>query len=107
MFNVAHPMVPLVQGVISGAIFGALTVATMLPMQFPDKRAALWGAFTNRFGIGLLIPLTKIGLPAYPGWLVGVFVGFLLSLPSAIVTKAYGPIIGIGLVGGAVIGWLA
>jgi len=35
-----------------GLVFGALTVLSMLPMSFPDKRAALPGAFFNRFAIG-------------------------------------------------------
>ncbi len=99
-------MTPLVQGALSGVVFGALTVASMLPMKFPDKRAALTGAFLDRFSIGLLIPLVKASL-AWPGWSVGLGVGLLLSLPSAIITKMYAPIIVIGAVGGAIIGALA
>ncbi|WP_257000242.1 hypothetical protein [Neobacillus jeddahensis] len=36
----------------------------------------------------------------------GVLTGFLLSLPEAIITKAYAPIIGFGVIGGAIIGWI-
>ena len=36
-------------GLIAGVVFGALDVALMLPMSFPDKTAALLGAFTSRF----------------------------------------------------------
>jgi hypothetical protein len=34
-------------------------------------------------------------------------VGLLISLPDAIVTKAYVPILVIGVVGGAIIGFIA
>ena len=75
----------------------------MIPLQFPDKRAALLGAFINRFSIGFV--LGAINLP-WPGWASGLFVGTLLSLADAIITKAYVPIILFGAVGGTVIGWL-
>ena len=89
-------------GLICGLIFGAVDVALMLPMSFPDKRTALLAAFLSRFGIGLVIPL--LNLPTWPGWLVGVTFGVLLSLPDAIVTKAYVPILIGGAIGGLVIG---
>ena len=89
-------------GLICGLIFGAVDVALMLPMSFPDKRTALLAAFLSRFGIGLVIPL--VNLPTWPGWLVGVTFGVLLSLPDAIVTKAYVPILIGGAIGGLVIG---
>ena len=53
-------------------VFGALTVLSMLPMSFPDKRAALLGAFFNRFGIGFVIIL--IDIPC-SGWLIGLTIG--------------------------------
>ena len=89
-------------GLIAGLIFGALDVALMLPMSFPDKRTALVAAFLSRFGIGLVIPL--VNLPTWPGWLVGVTFGVLLSLPDAVVTKAYAPILISGAIGGLIIG---
>jgi hypothetical protein len=92
----------LAVGLICGLIFGAVDVALMLPMSFPDKRTALLAAFLSRFGIGLVIPL--VNLPKWPGWLVGVTFGVLLSLPDAIVTKAYVPILLGGAIGGLVIG---
>ena len=92
----------LAVGLICGLIFGAVDVALMLPMSFPDKRTALLAAFLSRFGIGLVIPL--VNLPTWPGWLVGVTFGVLLSLPDAIVTKAYVPILLGGAIGGLVIG---
>jgi hypothetical protein len=95
---------PILQGIVSGVVFGGIAVASMVPMKFPDKRAALSAAFLNRFAIGLLIPVVKVALPGSPGWLVGLCVGLLLSLPDAIITKAYVPIIVVGLVGGTLIG---
>jgi hypothetical protein len=92
----------LAVGLICGLIFGAVDVALMLPMSFPNKRTALLAAFLSRFGIGLVIPL--VNLPTWPGWLVGVTFGVLLSLPDAIVTKAYVPILIGGAIGGLVIG---
>jgi len=35
----------ITQGLISGVIFGAISVAMMLPMSFGDKRVALPAAF--------------------------------------------------------------
>jgi hypothetical protein len=91
---------------IAGLVFGALSAASMLPMQFPDKRAALLGAFFNRFGIGLVIPLAHTGMPGGAGWTIGAALGLLLSLPDAFITKAYAPILILGTLGGAVIGWI-
>ena len=95
-------MSPLLAGLISGVLFGAVDVALMLPMLFPDKKTALLAAFISRFGIGLVIPLVQ--LPSWPGWLVGATFGLLLSLPDAIVTKAYAPILISGAIGGMIIG---
>ena len=83
LLNRAMP--PLIVGCIAGLIFGAVDVALMLPMSFPDKRTALTAAFLSRFGIGVVIPL--VNLPTWPGWLVGVVFGVLLSLPDAVVTS--------------------
>ena len=75
-------MTPLVHGLIAGLVFGALSAASMLPMQFPDKRAALLGAFLNRFGIGRVIPLAHAALPGSPDWATGAGFDLLLSLPT-------------------------
>jgi hypothetical protein len=91
----------LLVALLCGLIFGAVDVALMLPMSFPDKRTALLAAFLSRFGIGFVIPL--INLP-WPGWLLGVVIGVLLSLPDAVVTKTYAPILLSGAVGGLIIG---
>ncbi len=88
-------------GTICGLAFGGVAVAVMLPMSFPDKRAAILGAFINRFAIGFVIG--AIRLP-WPGWAAGLPIGILLSLPDAIITKAAAPILGLGAVGGLIIG---
>ena len=93
----------LAVGLLCGLIFGAVDVALMLPMSFPDKRTALLAAFASRFGIGFVIPLVQL---PWSGWLIGLAIGVLLSLPDAIVTKAYGPILLSGAVGGLIIGGL-
>lgn len=96
-------MSTLPQGVVAGLVFGGVAVAMMLPMEFPDKPAALAAAFIDRFAIGVVIGAIHL---SWRGWLVGLAVGLLLSLPSAIITKAYLPILLVGSVGGAVIGGL-
>ena len=90
-------------GIICGLVYGALSAASMIPLSFPDKRAALLGAFINRFSIGFV--LGAVNLP-WPGWLAGLIIGVLLSLADAIITKAYVPIIALGAVGGSLIGFL-
>jgi hypothetical protein len=97
-------MTPLILAIVCGVGFGILAVLLMLPMSFPDKRTALIAAFTSRFAIGFLIPLVVMPIPAPAK---GAVVGLLVSLPDAIVTKAYAPVLIVGTVGGAVIGWLA
>jgi hypothetical protein len=90
-------------GSICGIVFGGLVVLMMLPMDFPDKQAALTGAFLNRFGVGFVIGAAKLRMP---GWAQGIIFGLLLSLPDAIITKAYAPIMVLGILGGAVIGFI-
>ena len=97
-------MNPVLFGLIAGVVFGVVDVGLMLPMDFPDKRAALIGAFTSRFAIGFLIPLVKMPLPPVA---IGALVGLLISLPDAVITKAYIPILATGIIGGAIIGWTA
>lgn len=94
----------VVFALICGVAFGAVAVLLMLPMQFPNKRVALAGAFASRFAIGFLIPLVAFPVP---GVAKGIIVALLISLPDAIVTKAYVPILVIGAIGGAVIGWVS
>jgi hypothetical protein len=100
----------LLLGLVAGLVYGALSVLSMVPLSFPDKRAALIGAFLNRFCIGIVIgavigapQVDRLGMPA---WATGLAVGILLSAADAVITKAYAPILVLGALGGAVIGWL-
>jgi len=88
-------------GIICGLVFGAIDIGIILPMSFPDKKAAITAAFIARFGIGFVIGAARL---PWPGWAVGLIFGLLLSIPDAIITKAYGPIIGMGAIGGTIIG---
>jgi hypothetical protein len=87
-----------------GLAFGAVAVGLMLPLEFPDRRTALAAAFASRFAIGFLVPAVHLPVPMA---IAGAIVGLLVSLPDAIVTKAYVPILAIGTAGGALIGWIA
>ena len=100
----------LALGLLAGIVYGGLSAASMIPLQFPDKRAALLGAFLNRLAIGVVIGAV-VGAPQVeslrlPNWVIGLAIGILLSLADAVITKAYAPILVLGAVGGAVIGWL-
>lgn len=93
----------ITSGILAGLIFGLIAVLVMIPLPFSDKRAAMLGAFLNRFAIGFVIPVIALDMP---GWSKGLLISLLLSLPDAIITKAYAPILGMGAVGGLVIGLL-
>ena len=94
-------MTPLVYGLVSGTVLGVIAVGPMFKMPFADKRAAITAAFIERFGIGVVVSL--VTLP-WPRWAIGLAFGVLLSLPSALITKARVPILAIGAVGGLLIG---
>jgi hypothetical protein len=87
--------------VICGVVFGVVDVLLMIPLTLPDKKTAMLGAFFDRFAIGLLTCVVAMPIPP---WAVGLVTGTLISLPSAIVTRAYVPILVIGAAGGAIIG---
>ncbi|MCA9946053.1 MAG: hypothetical protein H6656_04190 [Ardenticatenaceae bacterium] len=93
-------------GVLVGILFGFIDVLLMIPLKFPtqaDKRVAMTGAFFDRFAIGVLIGITS--LPVTP-WLQGIIISILVSLPSAIITRSYVPILAVGVIGGALAGFL-
>ena len=94
-------MSKILLGIVCGIVFGIVSVATMIPLKMPDRRTAMVGAFVNRFGVGFVIGATNLPLPT---WLSGLLFGLLLSLPDAIITKAWIPILTIGAIGGIVIG---
>src|SRR3954471_12071819 len=93
--------VPL--GIVLGVVIGVVDVLLMLPLSFPDKRAALLGAFCSRFALGFFTAVTRLPLPPV---VAGILVGILTSLPDAIITKAYAPIMITGVIFGAIGGWI-
>ncbi len=94
-------MSKMVLGLLCGMGFGVVDVLLMIPLQFEDRAAAMTGAFFNRFAIGFVIGATNLPLP---GWIRGLLFGLLLSLPDAIITKAWVPIMAVGAIGGVIIG---
>jgi|ABSP01.1.fsa_nt_gi hypothetical protein len=94
---------------LCGLGFGAVTVLLMLfaPVKFDtprQKQEALVAAFIGRFMNGFLIPLVDIGLPPVMN---GILISLGLSLSPAIMSRRYVPILIIGILGGAIIGWIA
>ena len=87
-----------------GVVVGAADVGLMLPLSFPDKATALTAAFCSRFAIGFLA--VNITLPCHQA-LAGALVGLLISIPDALITKAYAPILITGLIFGTLAGWVA
>ncbi len=90
--------------VYAGLLFGMIDIFPMYFMDMPDKEVAMLCAFINRYSIGFIIPLVDMSLP---GWIKGLFIGTLLSVPDAIITKAYVPILTFGILGGVIIGIIA
>jgi hypothetical protein len=90
-------------GVLLGLTVGVVDVLLMLPLQFPDRTAALLGAFCARFALGFFTATVRLPLP--PIW-AGIVVGLLTSAPDAIITGTYAPILGTGVLFGAVSGWV-
>jgi len=94
-------------GVLCGLGFGVVDVLVMLPMKMENRRKKIetvTSAFIERFMLGFLIPNVSLGIHPI---MVGVLLGLTLSLPSAIITRAYAPIMGIGVAGGIIIGVIA
>jgi hypothetical protein len=50
----------IVLGIICGFVFGAIDFGIMLPMSFPDKKAAITAAFIARCGIGFVIGAARL-----------------------------------------------
>ncbi len=91
-------------GIICGVVFGIIDVAIMIPMKAENRRKkieALIGAFIERFMLGFIIPNVSFGLHPIA---TGALFGLGLSLPTALIVRAYAPIIGMGVAGGIIIG---
>jgi len=96
----------IILGTICGLVFGTIDVLIMIPLKYENNRKrveAMASAFIERFLIGFLIPNVDLGV--HPA-VIGLLLGFGLSLPSAIITRAYAPIIGTGIVGSVIIGFV-
>lgn len=94
----------LTKALLAGLIFGFIAAGSMIPLDFGGKgkkRDAIIAAFIERFMIGFVIALLALPLPHY---LKGLLLGFVMSLPSALITRTYVPILGMGTVGGLLIG---
>jgi len=94
-------MSKILLGVICGIVFGVISVLTMIPLKLEEKKTAMAGAFANRFAVGFVIGATDLPLPM---WASGLLFGLLLSLPDAIITKSWIPIMTLGAVGGVLCG---
>jgi hypothetical protein len=94
----------IILGIMCGLVFGIIDVLVMIPLKYENNRKrieAMIAAFIERFMVGFLIPNVDLGIhPALTGLLLGIG----LSVPSAIITRVYAPIIGIGIVGSVIIG---
>ena len=97
-------MTNITKGLIAGVIFGIVSIIPMFFMTFDDKTRAMTASFISRFAIGFII--FNLPLPM-PSWVKGALIGLVLSLPDAIVTKQYAPILGLGLIGGIICGFFA
>lgn len=97
-------MTNITKGLIAGVIFGLVSIVPMFFMTFEDKTKAITASFISRFAIGFII--FNMDLPI-PGWVKGGAVGLILSLPDALVTKQYGPILGLGAIGGLICGFFS
>lgn len=99
-------MTKIILGIICGFGFGVLDVLIMLPLKYANKRKrteAMSSAFLERAMLGFLIPNLDLGI--HPA-IVGLILGVGLSLPSAIITRAYLPIIATGVAGAVIIGFI-
>ncbi len=97
-------MTNIVNGLIAGTVFGAVSIIPMVSMTFENKAQAMTASFISRFAIGFIIFNMELPLP---GWIKGGLIGLVLSLPDALVTKQYAPILGLGLIGGIICGFLS
>ncbi len=88
---------------IAGLSYGLIVILLMIPLDLQEKRTAMTGAFFSRFAIGFLIPLVKA---PFPPILTGGMVGLQISLPDAVITGQYAPILVVGVLGGIIIGWV-
>ena len=100
-------MDPIPLGILLGIGFAAVATGPMLSMTWETRREkfeAIAGSIALRFITGVAI--TTIDLDTVR-WMTGLVVGVAISVPSAIVTRMYLPILSVGAIGGLVVGALA
>lgn len=88
-------------GLLAGLVFGAGAVLLMGPSAIRGQGVCARAAFVSRFSIGFITPNLDVEGPT---WLVGLVTGAALSLPDALVTKAFVPVLVIGAGGGLIVG---
>jgi hypothetical protein len=91
---------------IAGLVFGTVSAGSMIKIEAPSprqKREAMVAAFIERFLTGFVIGPVAKGLGAN-GLLIGALLGVGLSIPSALISRAYIPIMAIGTIGGLAVG---
>ena len=94
----------MIKGVIAGIIFGIVSIIPMFFTTFENTTRAMTASFMSRFAIGFIIFNMELPIPK---WLKSGLGGLVLSVPDAIVTLQYVPILGLGLIGGIVCGLFA
>jgi hypothetical protein len=84
----------------------SVAAGSMIKIEAPSprqKHEAMAAAFVERFMTDFVIGPVAKGLDA-SRVLVGVLLGLGLSVPSAVITHAYIPILAMGTVGGLAVG---
>jgi hypothetical protein len=91
---------------IAGTVAAVIDSSVMLPLDFDsaaEKRRAIAGAFCERFFLGFLIGPVAAGL-GVNGIIMGALLGLGLSLGTAVITRTWAPILGMGLLTGIAVG---
>lgn len=91
---------------IAGLVLASVLSATMVPLSFPtprEKRTAIIAAFLDRFFLRFVVGPAAAGLDTN-GVLIGAILGLGSSIPTALITRGYVPVIVLGLAGGTVVG---
>ena len=89
-------------GTLLGLAIGVVDVLLMLPLSFPDKRAALLGAFCARFALGFFQPPSGFQCRrSRPAW--SWESSRACRTPSS--RRRHAPILVTGLIFGAIAGW--
>lgn len=90
----------------AGFACAAVDTALMVPLTFStprDKRVAMTAAFLERFVLGLSIgPVTRA--LGGPGLLTGPAFALVASVPTALITRSWAPVLGLGVVNGLAVG---